>query len=269
MELAIDTMSCTSVRDNARAEVTRRRELQTALAAMKSTAADLGTLQAGRPTDRQGAVRGEDSAGYWKFQVAADDAVRIQLTGLTADLDVDLRDSSYEIVAKPRQRGPAAKEIQVALKARNTYYIRIAPADGKRGSAYALRVARGSASPYSSKELAARLVVGVEPVVHTLPANEKDYWGRFTVTDRSKITAVLNWKDAHADFDMEVSYDSGDGKAIDRGHGMNTTAKVERPLDPGTYLVHVYRTDLSTLAEASFSLVLIGDRPAQPGGRRP
>jgi hypothetical protein len=387
MDLAIDTMSCPSVRDGARAEMTRRREVQAAIAAMRSSPADLGTLPLGRAIERRGSVSGEDSASYIRFQVGADDIVGIQLYDMTADLDIDLRDSSYEIVAKPRQRGPAAKDIQSALKAGNTYYIRIAPADGKRGSAYVLRAARGplrtadftrpevaaraavggpplthtltlndpeyyarftvrdpaavsidvawadrrtlvdmdlfkeepgrpplqkasvvqttgrrvtgalqpgtylvrvkrdagespvtpitvnlrSVTSFSSKELAAPLVVGAEPIAYTMPANETDYWGRFSVTERSKVAGVLNWSDAKVDLDMEFWNDSG-SKALARSFGtMTTTAeRVEPTLEPGTYLVHVYRSRPSSTAAVPFRLTLTGARstsPRPPGGQ--
>jgi hypothetical protein len=386
MEDAIDTLFCPSVRDSAREEVTQRRGLQASITAMKSTAADLGTLQAGRTVDRQGAVRDEGPAAYWKFQVAADDIVGIQLTGLTADLDVDLRDSSYGTIASSRRRSAAAKEIQASLKAGATYYIRIAPADGNRGSAYTLRAARGpfrmadftrpevaaraviggallthtlttdypeyyarftvrdpaavsidlawadretkvdmdllkeepgrspapkasvalntgrrvvdalqpgtylvrvtrSAGPSaatpitvnlrsvpagSSKELAAPLMVGAAPVTYTLPANENHYWGRFSLMERSKITAVLNWSNAQVDLDVEVWNDSA-SKALARTNRTQqiTTEQVEPVLEQGTYLVHIYRTPPTSLAAAPFQLTLTGTgAAAQPGGRR-
>jgi hypothetical protein len=110
-------------------------------------------------------------------------------------------------------------------------------------------------SNHSTKELAAGLVAGAGPVDYTLPANVKDYWGRFTVTERSKVDVILNWTDRKADFGMELVDDSGRRRGRSGTHTLTRTGIEPSPsLEPGSYLVHVYR--IEGTGDARFTLTL-------------
>jgi hypothetical protein len=111
------------------------------------------------------------------------------------------------------------------------------------------------------KEAATTLLIGAEPFIYTLPANEKDLSRSFSVTERSKVSAVLNWNDRAVDLDMELKDESG--KVIDSSHGTITTEKFEPVLERGTYTLHVYRSLPTSMAAVPIRLTL--NRAAQPG----
>jgi hypothetical protein len=492
LESVARTIRCKQVADDAQKEIGRRKDLEAAIGRMKSEAADLGSLTNGQTVERKDRVA-DDRPGVWKFQMTEADTVEIQLGDLTANLDVDLRDASWNVVARPRQSGPGLKEFVPSDKLKaGDYYLRAAPADGKHGSAYTLRLAKtaidtagdtiatardlgalgpgpqtirkyiggadrgdvfkfttqdrmrlqltvadmtsdvdldllnqngqpihsqhvrsrerqnvewpldgratyyvavkpaGEFTPYSLgialqqipqfsvpelaaqpdvgatptilthsliqngaeyyakfsvkgptpvfidltwgdqetelwldlykeesgrrllqkrsvtqhttsqklserldpgtyfvrvkrnsgsspampfklslrggiigsvREMAAPLLLGAEPVTYTLPANENDYWGRFSVTEPSQVTAIINWGDLAVDLDMELSNESG--KVLATSKGTNTTRKVDPVLEPGTYLVHAHRA-LPTSAAAVPLRVTLSRTPAPP-----
>jgi hypothetical protein len=94
---------------------------------------------------------------------------------------------------------------------------------------------------HSSREQAAPLSADGGAATYTLPANEKDYWGSFTLSERSKVAVVLNWSESAIDLDMEVK--DGRDMQIGSSAGTGNTEKIEPSsiLEPGSYLVHVYR----------------------------
>jgi hypothetical protein len=244
-----------------------RKERETAIA----KAVDLGALTGSR-TAR---VESTDRAVVWKFEMTEADTVKVRLDDLTVNLDIDLRDSSFEVIARPRQSGPPVKDIETAGKlTRGTYYLRIAPADGKRGSAYTLRVARGALSspavpppavspptvspptvsrpeiaapaPFSRFETAAQATIGAAPSVltHSLTANNVDYYARFTLSERTPVSIDLTWGDRQTDLDLYLYKDEGgpQPKYQIRSASQNTTSEsLSRDLDPGTYFVKVKR----------------------------
>jgi hypothetical protein len=111
-----------------------------------------------------------------------------------------------------------------------------------------------------SKEAATTLLIGAEPFTYTLPANENDLSRSFSVTERSKVAAVLNWNDRAIDLDMELKDESG--RVIEASHGTITTEKVDPVLEPGTYMVHIYRSLPTSRAAVPLRLTLT--RAAQP-----
>ncbi len=112
-----------------------------------------------------------------------------------------------------------------------------------------------------SKEAATTLLIGAEPFTYTLPANENELSRSFSVTERSKVTAVLSWNDRAVDLDMELKDESG--KVIDASHGTITTETVEPVLERGTYTLHVYRSRPTSMAAVPIRLTLNG-AAAQP-----
>jgi hypothetical protein len=257
-----------------------RKEREAAIA----KAVDLGAWTGSRTAH----VDSTDRAVVWKFEMTEADTVGIQIDGLTENLDIDLRDSSFEVIARPRQSGPPVKDIATAGKLnRGTYYLRIAPAEGRRGSAYTLRVAKGSLSrppvlrpetaapppvsppetaapppvsrpeiavpaPFSRPETAAPATIGATPSVltHSLTPNNVDYYVRFTLSERTPVSIDLTWGDRQTDLDLYLYKEEGGRQAYQtRSSTQNTTSEsLSRDLDPGTYFVRVKRESGSSPA---------------------
>jgi hypothetical protein len=113
-----------------------------------------------------------------------------------------------------------------------------------------------------NKDGAAPLLFGAEPASYTLPANENDYWGRFSVTEPSQVTATINWSDLAVDLDIELSNESG--KILATSNGTNTTRKVDPVLGPGTYLVHAHRVLPTSIAAVPLRVALSRTPPPPP-----
>jgi hypothetical protein len=120
-----------------------------------------------------------------------------------------------------------------------------------------------------SKEAATTLPIGAEPFTYTLPANENDLSRSFSLTERSKVTAILSWNDRAVDLDMELKDESG--KVIVFSRGTITTEKFEPVLEPGTYMVHVYRSLPTSRAAVPLSLTVnrAAQLPARSGSSQP
>jgi hypothetical protein len=118
----------------------------------------------------------------------------------------------------------------------------------------------GNPTSNPSKEAATTLVIGAEPFTYTLPANVNDLSRSFSVTEQSKVKAVLNWNDRAVDLDMELKDESG--KVIAASRQTITTETVEPVLERGTYTLHVYRSLPTSMAAVPIRLTL--NRIAQP-----
>lgn len=169
----------------------------------KSAAAELGALNDGQTIERSDRVDGD--AAVWKFQLTAGDTIGVQLGGLSENLDVDLRDSSWRIIARPRQGGPPLKEIETTGRA-GMHYIRIAPADGRRGSAYTLRVARGALDTAGDTPATARdlglLGPGLQTISERVGGSDRGDVFKFTV--REPMLLKLTLGDQTADVRLDV-----------------------------------------------------------------
>lgn len=211
MEAVAATLRCQQVVADAQRDMDRRKADDAAIARLKSEAQDLGPLTPGRTIERH--ARGDDRTGVWKFEMTGADSVAIRLDDQTADLEVDLRDASWEIVAAARKSGPLRQQIETAGKLKpGTYYVRVAPPAGGHGSAYTLHVARApvdTVASYPSKDRAASLSVGAAAVRYVLPAHANDYWGRFRVSARTKVSINLAWSDPGSDLRLYLENRNG------------------------------------------------------------
>jgi hypothetical protein len=96
------------------------------------------------------------------------------------------------------------------------------------------------AALYSRREQAAPLSVN-GAITYTLPANENDFWGRFNLSEQSKVSVVLNWSESAIDLDMELKDDRDRQIGSSAGSGIVEKIEPSSVLEPGGYLVHVYR----------------------------
>jgi hypothetical protein len=93
-----------------------------------------------------------------------------------------------------------------------------------------------------TRETAAVMAAPAES--HELPRNERDYWIRFTVPERSSVEPSLNWTNLAVEFEFEVFQESTGRLLIASSRGQtNVPRKLMRPLnlEPGTYSIHVHR----------------------------
>ena len=90
-----------------------------------ATATNLGTVSSS--LIQNGSVGGADAADYFRFSVSATRPTRVQLSGLTRDVDVYVLDSLGNTIARGTQSGTTSEDFLVNLNAGRTYYLRVVP----------------------------------------------------------------------------------------------------------------------------------------------
>ena len=90
-----------------------------------ATADNLGTISSS--VIQNGSVGGADAVDYFRFSVSATRPTRVQLSGLTRDVDVYVLDSAGNTIASGTQSGTTSEDFLVNLTAGRTYYLRVVP----------------------------------------------------------------------------------------------------------------------------------------------
>ncbi len=183
---------------------------------------------------------------YARFTLRESTPVSIDLTWSEpqTDLDLFLLKEDLEKIASSTKDPPVITEsispdmLPGGVLAAGTYYVRVARMAGSSPATPFTLTLRGAAL-HSSKEQAAPLSVTGATATYTLPANVNEYWGRFSVSERSKVTIVLNWNDSDIDLDMELKDDRD--RDVDSSRTTTTTEKIDKILDAGSYLIRIYR----------------------------
>jgi formylglycine-generating enzyme required for sulfatase activity len=201
----------------------------------------------------------ENTEYFAKFTLRDASPVFIDLAWGDRQTDLDLylaRDEGgkYTLVAKSVAGDTTAESVSQRLDA-GSYIVEVKRETGA-SVAMPFTLTLRSAAQYSSREQAAPLSANGGAAVYTMPANDNEYWGRFSVPERSQVATVLNWAESSIDLDLEIM--DAVGRVIDSSkHGVGTTTeRVDRVLDSGFYLVHVYR-DTGTGAGAASIYVTV------------
>src|SRR4051812_8478463 len=84
-------------------------------------------------------LSGKDRADYLKFDVANRGNINITLSGMKANIDIQLLNSSGQQLATSDNGGKSADRISRFIN-NGSYFIRIYPGKGFRGSAYRLAI---------------------------------------------------------------------------------------------------------------------------------
>lgn len=89
-----------------------------------ATARDLGTLGGATPTTLRDFVGNPDTQDHSRFTIVRPSDVQLRLTGIVADVDVQLFNNQGQVVASSTRRGSQSEEINCTLNA-GTYYMRV------------------------------------------------------------------------------------------------------------------------------------------------
>lgn len=92
-------------------------------------------------TTQSGSISSTDRTDFYKFQVGASGQAKIDLTGFSRDLDIQVLNSSGTVLASSTKGGTTAESITVNLTAGSTYYVKVfAYTSGGSASNYSLRI---------------------------------------------------------------------------------------------------------------------------------
>lgn len=222
-------------------------------------AQNLGTLVGTRTFNDF--VGSADTNDYYQFNVSDTSDFNLSLNGLSSDADVELLDSSGELIQSSINSGSDAESITRQLNA-GTYYVRVYPYSGDTN--YTLSLAANRLDRAGNSLAAARNVgvlrgsVSFQDFVGSVDTN--DYY-RFSVGNTGTFRLTLNG--LAADADVELLNSSGGVIQSSTASG-STPESITRALSAGVYYVRVYPYDNS---DTNYNLSLTATPPDRAGNR--
>ncbi|BBD58390.1 peptidase [Nostoc sp. HK-01] len=224
-------------------------------------ARNIGTLSGTRTFNDF--VGSTDLNDYYRFTLGSASNFSLNLSGLSADADVVLLNSSGATIQSSALAGTASENISRQLTAGN-YYIRVYPYSGNTnytlalsataiptivdGAGNTLATARNIGNLSSSRSF--------QDFVGSIDTN--DYY-RFALTQNSNFSLALNGLSADADVQL---LNSTGGVIVSSAASGSNAESINRQLTAGTYYVRVYPYSGNT----NYNLTLAATAVSQPDG---
>jgi hypothetical protein len=203
-------------------------------------------------------IGGGDSNDYYRFTLNNTSDFRLRMTGMTADANVQLLNSSGAAIALSTSPGRANESIISHLNA-GTYYVRVHPYGGEKTN-YTLSL---SAEPdEAGNTLSAARAIGIGPTAVNFTdqiggSDSNDYY-RFTLNNLSDFR--LSMTGMSADADVQLLNASGVSIAQSVAGG-NMNESINSQLTAGTYYVRVYPFNSFNTANTNYTLSLSATAP--------
>jgi hypothetical protein len=185
-------------------------------------------------------VGSTDTNDYYRFTLANSGNFNLGLTGMTADADVQLLNSSGSVIASSTNVGTASESITSQLSA-GTYYIRVYCYTGNTN--YNIAV---SAAPLAPVDLAGNtlataraITVGSSTTSYTdwVGSTDTNDYYRFTLANSGNFNLGLTGMTADADVQLLNS----SGSVIASSTNVGTASEsITSQLSAGTYYIRVY-----------------------------
>jgi trimeric autotransporter adhesin len=204
----------------------------------QATARNVGVLSGNRSF--QDFVGGTDSNDYYRFELSQSSEFTLDLNGLSGDADVQLLDSSGDVITSSSRAGSTAESIVQQLTS-GTYYIRVYPYVGSANYNLSLSAVSNGPADGAGNSLGAARNIGAlsgsrafQDYVGTIDTN--DYY-RFNLTQTSDFNLVLDGLSADADVELLNS----SGQIIQGSYGAFAGSEsVARRLNAGDYYIRIY-----------------------------
>ncbi|WP_303862102.1 S8 family serine peptidase [Cylindrospermopsis raciborskii] len=201
----------------------------------RNTASNIGTLT-GSQTFLD-FVGSSDTNDYYRFDLSQTSNFNLSLTGLSADADTQLLNSSGTVIQSSQNGGTASESISRNLKS-GTYYVRVYSYSGNTN--YTLTLS-GTPTDQAGNTLATARNIGNLTSNQTFSdfvgsSDTNDYY-RFDLNQTSTFNLTLNGLSADADTQLLNS----SGTVIQSSqNGSTASESISRTLNAGTYYVRVY-----------------------------
>jgi Bacterial pre-peptidase C-terminal domain/Peptidase M10 serralysin C terminal len=191
------------------------------------------------PTLFQDFVGAVDTNDYYRFTLSTASDFSLTLSGLTADANVQLLNSSGGVLQSSLFVGTFTDSISSQLAA-GTYYVRVYPAIASFNTNYTLSLAAAPPDQAGNSLAFARgITVGTTPTTfrdYVGSTDTNDYY-RFTFFSTQTLSLALNGMSADAD----VQLLDGAGGVIATSEADGTNAEsINRQLGIGIYYIRVY-----------------------------
>ncbi len=224
------------------------------------TALNVGKLSANRTF--QDFIGLGDTNDYYRFNLDQKSDFQLALAGLSADAEVELLNSSGQVIESSTGPGTSTETIARSLNA-GSYYVRVYPYSGSTN--YTLNLSATAARPdLAGNSLDTALNVGKLSANRTFRdfiglSDTNDYY-RFNLDKASDFALTLTDLSA----DAEVQLLNNQGQLIDSSTGPDSsTETITRQLDAGRYYVRVYPYSGST--DYTLNLSALEVKPDQVG----
>jgi hypothetical protein len=183
-------------------------------------------------------VGSTDTNDYYSFSLANSSNFNLGLTGMTADADVRLLNSSGSVIASSTNGGTASESITRQLSA-GTYYIRVYPYQSANTN-YNLAVSATSIDLAGNTLATARAItVGSSTTSYTDwvgSTDTNDYYS-FSLANSSNFNLSLTGMTADGDVQL---LNSGGSLIASSANGGTASESITSQLSAGTYYIRVY-----------------------------
>jgi hypothetical protein len=183
-------------------------------------------------------VGSTDTNDYYSFSLANSSNFNLGLTGMTADADVRLLNSSGSVIASSTNGGTASESITRQLSA-GTYYIRVYPYQSANTN-YNLAVSATSIDLAGNTLATARAItVGSSTTSYTdwVGSTDTNDYYRFTLANSGNFNLSLTGMTADADVQL---LNSGGSLIASSTNGGTASESITSQLSAGTYYIRVY-----------------------------
>ncbi len=230
-----------------------------------SNAFNLGTPNVSAPaTVRRGGVSvggTADLQDFYRFDLGATSSVRINLTGLSADLEFNLMNQFGQTIASGSRAGNSIEDITQSDMAIGTYFVRVFSFNGSTSS-YELAI---STNPSSDDLLVNAINLGsINTSIASVQradsggnsSDPTDYF-KFTLDATASVRVNLSGLSGDADITLEDSF--GRSIAASTFGGATIDNLIGTDLPAGTYFVKVQTLAASTNYILTASRIVDGD----------
>ena len=185
-------------------------------------------------------VGSTDTNDYYRFTLANSGNFNLGLTGMTADADVLLLNSSGSLIASSTNGGTVSESITRQLSA-GTYYIRVYPYSGNTNYNLAVSATGGGNVDLAGNTLATAraITVGSSTTSYTdwVGSTDTNDYYRFSLANSGNFNLGLTG--LTADADVQLLNSSGSVIASSTNGG-TVSESITSQLSAGTYYIRVY-----------------------------
>ena len=220
----------------------------------QSTAFNFGSFGTGTTTTStiSSSVGGSDTADYYAFTLTGSNLARVSLTGLTADLDVEILNSSGTRMSAGTSGGTSS-ETPSAMLAAGTYYVRVFKGLSSSSSNYKLSIkfgddARADATNFGTVGSGANLFFN-----SSIGGSDSSDYYKFVLS--STKGGQVNLTGLTADLDVEILNSNGTriGTAGTKSGTASETLNFSN-FAAGTYYLRIFKGTSSAVSNYRIGL---------------
>lgn len=202
-------------------------------------------------------VGNNDTNDYFRISIGANSNLNLSLTGLSADLDLQLLDSNGAVISSSTRGSTNDESINLSSLAAGDYYVRVYQYSGD--SNYSLRLSNTKPSNLLPIETNLGTLSGTRTFSDTVGNTDTTDTYRFSLGATS-TTFNITLTGLSADADVRLIQDTNNNGFVDAGEAINTSSYggttsewIGRALSAGNYLVQVSQYSGNTNYHLSIS----------------